>query len=170
MRRARSIRSFASSPLVGEDNATIALSDSRVRWGVLRPPSSGLTIPPTPALPHKGGGRERNRRTDVAGEEALAEAEEELADIATLDLVKSNLSSGATQVLPPEVCRRLLAGQGRLQAIREWRGQDRAAVAAHLRLDEATLARIEADRLPLDADTASRVAVLFDVPADWVAG
>jgi transcriptional regulator with XRE-family HTH domain len=59
---------------------------------------------------------------------------------------------------------------GRLQAIREWHGQDRAAVAAHLQLDEAALAQIESARLPVDVDMAGRIALLFDVPADWIAG
>jgi hypothetical protein len=101
---------------------------------------------------------------------ALAEAEEELADIATLDQRNADLASAGNQVPPADVCRRLLDGQGRLQAFREWRGQARATMAGSLGLDEAALARIEVNRLPLDHDMASRVAVLRDVPADWIAG
>jgi ribosome-binding protein aMBF1 (putative translation factor) len=101
---------------------------------------------------------------------ALAEAEEELADIATLDQRKSDGGSVANQVLPTEVGRRLLDGQGRLQALREWRGLARTAMAEKLRLDEAALARIEEDRTPLEAAMAARIAVLLDVPADWIAG
>lgn len=101
---------------------------------------------------------------------ALAEAEEELADIATLDQRKSEGPDVGRQVLPADVSRRLLEGKGRLQAIREWRGLARSAIAEKLQLDEGVLARIEADRLPLDAATAGRIAVLLDVPAYWIAG
>lgn len=101
---------------------------------------------------------------------ALAEAEEELADIATLDQRKSDAAAGANQVLPADVSRRLLEGKGRLQAIREWRGLTRAIMAEKLRFDEVVLARIEVDRRPLDADLAGRFAMLLDVPADWIAG
>jgi hypothetical protein len=101
---------------------------------------------------------------------ALAEAEEELADIATLDQRQADLASGDNKILPAEVCRRLLDGQGRLQAIREWRGQSRSTIAESLRLDDATLARIEAKRTPLDHDMVGRLALLLNVPADWIAG
>jgi DNA-binding XRE family transcriptional regulator len=101
---------------------------------------------------------------------ALAEAEEELADIATLDQRYAEVASGDHQVLPAAVCRRLLDGQGRLQAIREWRGQARATLAESLRLDDATLAQMEANRSPLDQDLAGQVALLLNVPAEWIAG
>jgi DNA-binding XRE family transcriptional regulator len=100
---------------------------------------------------------------------ALAEAEEELADIATLDRRKADLASNADAVLPVEVSRRLLAGDGRLKAIRQWRGQSLATTAERLGLDEATLRRIEDERLPLDGNLAAKLAKLLDVPLDWVA-
>jgi DNA-binding XRE family transcriptional regulator len=100
---------------------------------------------------------------------ALAEAEEELADIATLDRRKADLASNADAVLPVEVSRRLLAGDGRLKAIRQWRGQSLATAAERLGLDEATLRRIEDERLPLDGNLAAKLAKLLDVPLDWVA-
>ncbi len=101
---------------------------------------------------------------------ALAEAEEELADIATLDQRKSEGADVGRQVLPADVSRGLLEGKGRLQAIREWRGLARTTMAEKLQLDEGALARIEVGRLPLDTDMAVRIAALLDVPADWIAG
>jgi DNA-binding XRE family transcriptional regulator len=101
---------------------------------------------------------------------ALADAEEELADIATLDQRKPDASASALQVLPPEVCRRLLAGQRRLQAVREWRGQDRSTLAERLGLDEAALSIMETARTPLSPKMVNQIAQLLNVPADWISG
>ena len=63
---ARSSRFLASSPLAGQDNVEIALSDLHVRWGELSRNDCGCLYPPprpSPARGEEGGKIARVERT-----------------------------------------------------------------------------------------------------------
>jgi hypothetical protein len=53
----------SSSPLEGEDNAAVAISDSRVRWGVMLAPVLAST--PHPGPPPQGGREGETRESWV---------------------------------------------------------------------------------------------------------
>lgn len=102
--------------------------------------------------------------------DALSEAEEELADIATLDCRKLEILSGATAVLPAAVSQSILQGSGRLRALRLWRGVSETEMAAVLGVGQAELQSLEEQRTPLPPDRLARVAEKLSVPTEWLAG
>lgn len=82
--------------------------------------------------------------------EALAEAEEELADIAVLDRRKAELAASSTPHLPAEVSALLLKGHRRLAALSIWRGLEVGALAAKAGLSAARIADLEAGKVAAD--------------------
>jgi hypothetical protein len=67
-RLAHHLGSFASSPLVGEDNVGVALSGADVRWGVRFTPAFAST--PHPGPPPQGGREGKNRESGGCGAES----------------------------------------------------------------------------------------------------
>ena len=100
--------------------------------------------------------------------EALAEAEEELADIATLDARKAELAKSANADLPAEVSAFLLTGNSRITAVRLWRQVQFSTLARDVGLTEAELAKIEKTGVSDDASVTAKIATSLNVPADWI--
>ncbi len=100
--------------------------------------------------------------------EALAEAEEELADIAILDRRLAELKASGAPNLPPDLSAFILKGFNRLSAIRQWRGLSVADVSHMSAIDEATLIALEARVRPATTEEAERLAKALDVPFAWL--
>ena len=100
--------------------------------------------------------------------EALAEAEEDLADIAIADQCLADLAQGKAEPLPAEVSRLILDGHRRLRALRKWRGFSVAQLAGKSGVAEAVINALELDGTgPTSADSAS-LATALDVPVSWI--
>jgi hypothetical protein len=107
------------------------------------------------------------RRDYEALLQALSAAEEELADIATLDDRKSEME--AAQHLPAIVSTMLLQGHGRLTALRMWRGIAAPDLAARTGISQPDLAKLETEPAIADVGLRGRIAIALGVPADWLA-
>jgi hypothetical protein len=100
---------------------------------------------------------------------ALADAEEELADIAVLDERRAELASdGPSALLPVDVSAHLLQGLGRIAAIRRWRQMSKEQLAVLSGLDLADLEQVEARTRPTSSAEASRLAEALSVPIGWI--
>lgn len=101
---------------------------------------------------------------------ALSEAEEEIADIATLDSRKAEMAQAALPDLPAEVSALLLQSHSRLSALRLWRAMSAADLARHALITEPDLACIERNPDLADAALCARLAAALAVPEGWIAG
>jgi len=101
--------------------------------------------------------------------EALAEAEEDAADIAVYDARKAELA-GADDLLPPPVSAAMLRGARLLEALREWRGVTQTRLAEATGLAQGYLSDLERGRRQGTAETLTRIAAALDVPAKWLVG
>jgi ribosome-binding protein aMBF1 (putative translation factor) len=99
---------------------------------------------------------------------ALAEAEEELADIATADQCKAEIAAKPTPYLPAEVTPLLFKYNNLVAAFRHWRGRSLADLAEAAAIEAATLARIEAREQVVTPEQATRLAAALHIPASWI--
>lgn len=100
--------------------------------------------------------------------EALAEAEEEIADLAVYDARKAALAEEADAVLPPPVGDALLRGRRLLEALRDWRGMTQTKLAETTGLAQGYLSDLERGRRKGTPETLTRIAAALDVPAKWL--
>lgn len=99
--------------------------------------------------------------------EALAEAEEDLADLAIYHQRKVELLADPTQILPAEVSAFILKGMRSRTAIRTWRGMSPGELSKRTDIDELLLAEIEQGQKPCPPDMADRLAKALEVPVSW---
>lgn len=100
--------------------------------------------------------------------DALAEAEEELADIAVLDQRKAEIGAGSVPHLPAEVSALLLKGETRIAALRIWRGMSPSRLSEAAEVDAAVLADLEAGRSRPSTEVVERLARVLDVSSSWL--
>ncbi len=100
--------------------------------------------------------------------EALAEAEEELADIATAAHCMEDLAQGKSERLPAEVSRLILDGHRRLRAIRKWRGLSITELVAKSGVSEAVINMMEFDGTAASSADAAKLAKALDIPVSWI--
>lgn len=98
--------------------------------------------------------------------DALAEAEEDRADIAAYDAAKAD--PHGIDPLPLEVSKHISAGAGLLKAIRLWRGISQVDLAAKAKLSQGFLSDLENRRRKRTPDVARRLASALDVPEHWL--
>jgi Helix-turn-helix domain len=98
----------------------------------------------------------------------LAEAKEDLADIATYDECMADLAASKAPYLPAEVSPYLLKGHSRVSAFRHWRGLSLGDLAKATAIDEATLASIEARAQTPTPEQVTRLATTLDIPTIWI--
>lgn len=98
---------------------------------------------------------------------AVAEADEDAADIAIYDDRKKDLT-GQDDRLPPEVSDLILRGNTRLKAIRAWRGLAQQDVAAKVGLAQGYLSELESGRKAGSSETLVVLARVLDVPLKWL--
>ena len=99
--------------------------------------------------------------------ETLAEAEEELADIAALDGRKADIAAALVPPLPAAVSALLMQGHRRLTALTLWRGLTAAELAQRAGIIEQSLAGFESGVCAPDSAAATRLAAVLDVPVAW---
>ena len=98
----------------------------------------------------------------------LAEAKEDLADIAVYDERMAELTNTPVTSLPAEVSSFMLAGHSRISALRHWRGLSLSDLASATTIEEQSLAEIEHRRVaPSDGQLAGLAAAL-QVPVTWI--
>lgn len=100
---------------------------------------------------------------------AVAEAEEDAADIAAYDEAKAALAAGEETILPADVCKLILNGDSRLKAIRKWRGMQQSDVAAQAGIGQGYLSDLEHGKRAGAAETLAKIARALDVPEHWIA-
>lgn len=100
--------------------------------------------------------------------EALAEAQEELADIATLDRRLAEIAREAVPPFPPEVNRLIYERHRRPAAIRLWRRLSVEEVAARSGLSSADIAAFEAGDRMHTSEEARQLAAALDVHIAWL--
>ena len=101
--------------------------------------------------------------------EALAEAEEELADISVLDRRKQERAASSVPDLPADLSKLLLQGRSLPAASRTWRAVTLSDLAANLAISESLLASIESGRKRGDTLLMKKLAKALDVPVEWIA-
>jgi ribosome-binding protein aMBF1 (putative translation factor) len=108
------------------------------------------------------------RRDYDALREALAEAEEELADIAVADERRREMASQAEPVLPAEVSASIMQGLGRVAAFRLWRGLSQEQLAKSSGIDGSRLADLEARRQELTEQDCKNLIAALQIPDYWL--
>ena len=101
--------------------------------------------------------------------ESLADAQEELADIAMLDKRLAEIASDPAPFLPAEISPLILKGMRRREALRVWRGLSLGELGKLTGIDEPTLSEIEQGRLKCSHEMAAQLAKALNVPESWVA-
>lgn len=101
--------------------------------------------------------------------EALAEAEEDAADLAVYDACKAELGA-ADDVLPSAVNAALLRGARLLEALRDWRGMTQTRLAEATGLAQGYLSDLERGRRQGSPETLAKIAAALEVPAKWLVG
>ncbi len=108
------------------------------------------------------------RRDYDALREALAEAEEELADIAIADERRREMASQAEPVLPAEVSASIMQGKGRVAAFRLWRGLSLEQLSTASGLGVSRLTELEARRRELTEQDCTALVVALQIPSYWL--
>jgi antitoxin component HigA of HigAB toxin-antitoxin module len=98
--------------------------------------------------------------------EALAEAEEDLADIAAYDAAMADPLG--SEPLPAEVSRHILKGASLLKALRLWRQLGQVELATSVDLSQGFLSDLENRKRKLTSDVAQKLATALDVPVHWL--
>ena len=100
---------------------------------------------------------------------ALADAKEELADIAVLDKRLAEMAALSVPNLPEPVSALLLEGHRLLAALRIWRGLTPAELAQRASITEDVVAGYESGSNFPDATSVPGLAKALDVPEAWIA-
>ncbi len=99
---------------------------------------------------------------------ALAEAEEELADIATSDKARADMAANPAPNLPADLSALILKGNYRLGAILLWRKLDAEQLAERTGLAEHELRLVAAGKQPIRLADVTIIARALDVPEAWI--
>jgi DNA-binding XRE family transcriptional regulator len=70
--------------------------------------------------------------------------------------------------LPASVSQAVLAGEGLLKSLRQWRGLTQAEVSKAAGLAQGFLSELEAGTKSGSAETVGKLALALDVPAGWI--
>ncbi|MEQ9606360.1 MAG: helix-turn-helix transcriptional regulator [Kiloniellaceae bacterium] len=97
---------------------------------------------------------------------ATAENAEDAEDAASVAHVRGLLASGAEEVIPAEVVKRLDAGESPVRVFREWRGMTQGQLAAAIEVDQSFISKIEAGTKHPTAANLGRLARALKVDAD----
>lgn len=97
-----------------------------------------------------------------------ADVDEDAADVALYDERKADLATGVSAALSPEVSTLMLHGASLPRAIRKWRGLSQQAVAAKVGTAQGFISDIESGRRRAAAITVTKLAEIYDVPAEWL--
>jgi DNA-binding XRE family transcriptional regulator len=99
---------------------------------------------------------------------AMADEVEDAVDSALAEKLLKDLEEGRDEMLPEEVSRYLLAGDGLVKAIRKWRGKTQAEVAEKAGIGQGYLSEIENKEKRGADETLVRIAAALEVPTTWL--
>jgi len=99
---------------------------------------------------------------------ALAEAEEDAADVAAYIAAKAEFVAGGSVVYPPDLSALLLKHKSRLTAVRKWRAMSQEALAAKVGIKQGYLSDLETGRRKGLPATIERLAKALDVATNWI--
>lgn len=99
---------------------------------------------------------------------ALAEAEEDLADIAASEQAHVDMIANPVPHLPAEVSAYLLKGYHRLGAIMLWRSLDARQLAERTGVDLGELQLVAAGQKSILSSDVPVIARALDVPEGWI--
>lgn len=97
---------------------------------------------------------------------AVADAEEELADIAAYDAAKADLKG--SERLPLEVSQAMLRGTSLLKALRIWRDSTQMELASRIGTSQGFVSDLENRRRGMTEEVAGRIAEVLNIPDDWL--
>lgn len=97
---------------------------------------------------------------------AAQEAIEDAADVAAFDAAIADIDG--TAALPAVVSANILAGVGRLRAIRVWKLKRQKAVAETAGISQGFLSDLENGNRALTDDVKTRLAKALEVPLNWL--
>lgn len=100
--------------------------------------------------------------------EAAAEAEEDVADIATFDACMAEREAGRALDAPPEVTAAMLRGDSLLKALRKWKGISQTELAEKAGLGQGYLSDLEARRRRGTVETLAAIAKALEVDPAWL--
>ena len=92
---------------------------------------------------------------------------EDAEDVALYDARKAELAAG-DGVLPVEVSAAILRGDGRLKAIRNWRGVTQLHLASETGLGQGYLSDLESGRRTGMPEMIAKIAQALNVPVGWL--
>ena len=92
---------------------------------------------------------------------------EDAKDVAFYDARKAELAAG-DGVLPVEVSAAILRGDGRLKAIRNWRGVTQLHLASETGLGQGYLSDLESGRRTGMPEMIAKIAQALNVPVGWL--
>lgn len=98
--------------------------------------------------------------------EALAEAEEDLADVAAYDAAK--IAQQGREPMPAGVSQHIQTGASLVKAIRLWRGVSQAELAALAGLSQGFLSDLENRRRKRTPEVGRKLAQALNIPDDWL--
>ncbi|MCI4679659.1 helix-turn-helix transcriptional regulator [Rhodoblastus acidophilus] len=98
---------------------------------------------------------------------ALAEAEEDAADVAIYDARKAELARDAHAALPEDVSAAVLRGASLLTAVRKWKKLTQQDLAGRLGMSQGYLSDLESGRRKGTPETMEAIANALDVPRSW---
>jgi ribosome-binding protein aMBF1 (putative translation factor) len=95
---------------------------------------------------------------------AAEDAAEDAADVAAYDAAVA-LNSDR---LPPEVSKFITDGDSLLRALRRWRDLTQMQMSFKSEFSQGFISDLEAGRRKITSEVAEKLAVVLDVPADWL--
>jgi DNA-binding XRE family transcriptional regulator len=106
------------------------------------------------------------RRADY---EALLEALEDVADVASVRAAEARVEAGSSEFLPIEMLEQLLTGASPVRLWRQHRGLSAQALARAAKISPSYLSEIEAGKRPGSLAVVTRIAAALQVSLDDLA-
>jgi hypothetical protein len=102
--------------------------------------------------------------------EALIAAaqDEDQEDVAIYDTRKAELAASRNGLLPRPVSEAMLKGDTLLRALRRWRDITQSDLAAKADVGQGYISDLESGRRMGAPETLRRLALVLDVPAEWL--
>ena len=99
----------------------------------------------------------------------LLDAAEEAEDLRAYDRVKGRLAAGEEELMPAELVKRILEGENKVRAWREYRGLTVKALGSATGLAAAYISQIETDKREGTIETFRKLATALNVEIDDIA-
>lgn len=98
--------------------------------------------------------------------QALVDAAEDAADVATARGFKNRLARGEEELIPAAIANRILDGENPIRVFREFRGMSAKALAEKADIAAAYLSQLEAGKREGTVETMKKLASALNVTID----